>query len=83
MSIDILANAQLWEDANCLSTDPDLFFEPGLITSAKAVCSDCPIRTQCADYALKNQLEGVWGGLSDADRKTIRKTINATIKKAN
>ena len=28
----------------------------------------------CADYALKNEIEhGVWGGLTERDRKAIRK----------
>jgi WhiB family redox-sensing transcriptional regulator len=37
---------------------------------AKAICAACPVHQQCAIYALVNrELHGVWGGLSEADRR--------------
>jgi WhiB family redox-sensing transcriptional regulator len=37
---------------------------------AKAICAACPVRQPCADYALVHrELYGVWGGLSEADRR--------------
>jgi WhiB family redox-sensing transcriptional regulator len=40
---------------------------------AKAVCGQCPVRGECLDFALQHpQLQGVWGGTSDADRRELR-----------
>nr|WP_255413820.1 WhiB family transcriptional regulator [Pseudonocardia sp. MH-G8] len=37
---------------------------------AKAICAACPVRRPCAAYALVHgELHGVWGGLSEADRR--------------
>lgn len=37
---------------------------------AKAICAACPVRQPCAVYALAHrELHGVWGGLSEADRR--------------
>lgn len=62
--------------AACRGTSPDLFFPTrGESTAeAKAVCADCHVRTQCLDYALTNcEKFGVWGGLSERERRRIRK----------
>jgi WhiB family redox-sensing transcriptional regulator len=40
---------------------------------AKAVCARCPVRTECLAFALEHpQLQGVWGGTSDAERRELR-----------
>lgn len=37
---------------------------------AKAICAACPVRQPCAVHALVHrELHGVWGGLSEADRR--------------
>jgi WhiB family redox-sensing transcriptional regulator len=49
----------------CHLTDPDLFFaeSPADVESAKAICTQCPIRATCLDGALERQEPwGVWGG---------------------
>lgn len=34
----------------------------------------CPLRQQCLEFALyNNEKFGVWGGMTEADRKTMRK----------
>ncbi len=39
---------------------------------AKIICSFCPIKALCAEYAIiAEESHGVWGGLSPADRKAI------------
>jgi hypothetical protein len=46
---------------------------------AKSVCFGCPSMIQCAQFALTtNQEEGVWGGLNEAQRRTIRKRYKVT-----
>jgi WhiB family redox-sensing transcriptional regulator len=62
-------------DAPCSQTDPEAFFpEPGSSTQpAKTVCGACPVRVECLEHALaKNELYGVWGGLSPQARAELR-----------
>ena len=66
-----------WQDfANCLGVDPDLFFpERGASTrEAKEVCRGCVVREECLEYALANgEKFGIWGGLSERERRRIRR----------
>ncbi|MEI2640468.1 MAG: WhiB family transcriptional regulator [Microthrixaceae bacterium] len=66
-----------WQlSANCLGVDPDLFFpERGASTKeAKAVCQGCVVREECLEYALANgEKFGIWGGLSERERRRIRR----------
>ena len=77
---DIFQPAELpenWQDdANCLGVDPDLFFpERGASTrEAKEVCRGCIVRDQCLEFALQNgEKFGIWGGLSERERRRIRR----------
>lgn len=41
--------------------------------AAKGVCADCPIRVECAEWAIATRQEGgIWGGLTNDDRKNVR-----------
>ncbi len=41
---------------------------------AAALCEGCPVIEQCRWYALEaGEDDGVWGGLCEADRATIRR----------
>lgn len=68
--------------AACRETDPELFFPIGntgpallQIEEAKAVCRRrCPVKEQCLQWALDtNQSEGVWGGLSQGERRAMKR----------
>ena len=44
------------------------------IAKAKAVCETCDVKVGCLEYALMtNQDAGVWGGLTEDDRRKIRR----------
>lgn len=66
--------------AACRAEEPELFFPvgtegPGLAQTAraKAVCRRCPVMIRCRTWALSTgQVAGVWGGLSEADRRALR-----------
>jgi WhiB family redox-sensing transcriptional regulator len=78
-----LANADYtWRSkAICRDTDPELFFPVGTtglaltqIARAKEVCDECPVNSDCLEYALEtNQDSGIWGGLDEEERRTIRR----------
>ena len=69
------------DDALCRDTDPELFFPVGTtgtalvqIERAKQVCDECTVRIDCLDFALTtNQDSGIWGGLSEEERRAIRR----------
>lgn len=68
-------------EAACLSQDPELFFPIGdsgpaveQIDRAKAVCRTCAVQQECLSWALETgQDSGVWGGLSEQERMTLRR----------
>ena len=66
-----------WQaDALCAQTDPEAFFpeKGGSTRDAKKICASCEVRAQCLEYALKNDESfGIWGGLSERERRKLRK----------
>jgi WhiB family redox-sensing transcriptional regulator len=70
-----------WQEfSNCLGVDPDLFFpERGASTrEAKEVCRNCVVQGDCLEYALANSEKfGIWGGMSERERRRIRRQRNA------
>jgi len=71
-----------WRDKSaCLTVDPELFFPVGntgpaldQIDKAKQVCAQCPVVENCLQYAIEsNQDSGVWGGLSEDERRALKR----------
>lgn len=73
-----------WEDD--LSYDPDrpltdeergnMFFPergdpPHWLEAAKRVCADCPVKGECRAWGIENESYGVWGGLSERQRRQL------------
>jgi WhiB family redox-sensing transcriptional regulator len=76
--IDALAVDDLaWQDySNCRGADADLFFpERGASTrKAKAICNACQVKAECLEFAIvQSEKFGIWGGLSERERRRIRK----------
>ncbi len=78
----LLGKAGDWRvGAACRDTDPELFFPVGTtgmavdqIDNAKQVCDTCRSKDACLSFALAtNQDSGVWGGLSEEERRTLRR----------
>jgi WhiB family redox-sensing transcriptional regulator len=65
----------------CRGMDSAVFFHPDgernpsrarRTAHAKEVCARCPVIAQCREFALQTREPfGVWGGLAEAERKTI------------
>lgn len=81
-SFALAAAAETWRDhALCRDTDPELFFPVGTtghaltsIDHAKQVCHGCSVTRECLEFALDtNQDSGIWGGLSEEERRVIRR----------
>lgn len=67
--------------AACSEQDPELFFPIGTTgpaveqaDAAKRICSDCVVREECLEYAIaSNQDAGIWGGLTEDERRTLKR----------
>ncbi|MEO5920573.1 MAG: WhiB family transcriptional regulator [Pseudolysinimonas sp.] len=74
-------NALAWQtDALCAQTDPEAFFpeKGGSTRDAKKICTTCEVKAQCLDYALANDERfGIWGGLSERERRRLRRARSA------
>ena len=82
----LLRLQELWwqVDASCQDQDPDLFFpNRGASTrKAKQICSECTVQEHCLEYAIVNAEKfGIWGGLSERERRKIRKDRGLTRKR--
>jgi len=68
-------------DAACRDEDPELFFPVGTsgpaltqIAEAKAVCHRCTVASDCLAWALASgQDAGVWGGMSEDERRAVKR----------
>lgn len=76
-----LSAAREWRTAAaCRHADPELFFPPGRddvataqIAAAKAVCARCPVCRECLAFAIAHrQHDGIWGGLTELERRRCR-----------
>lgn len=77
--------AESWMvDSNCKNVDnPDMFFSqhPADIQAAKTMCSNCPVKLLCVSYAIDHDItDGIWGGLTETDRRQIKAAKQAQQK---
>lgn len=82
---DTTRRATDWRDtAACLEEDSELFFPKGTegpwlltIAQAKAVCRRCPSVDACLAFALDQNIgDGIYGGLTDGERRSLRRSAN-------
>lgn len=76
--------------ALCRGNHSYLFFPPSTVErkeererreqKAKAICSVCPVRVECLEFALViREPYGIWGGLTEADRRQLLARRAATV----
>lgn len=83
-AVPVGAQEWMWDwqlRARCRGVDSDVFFHPAgerepsrseRVAAARAVCAQCPVRDQCAEFALQTKEPyGVWGGLSESERQDL------------
>ena len=77
-----------YEAPLCAEVGGDLFFaekenEGKLIrlniAAAKSICRRCQHTRECAEWAIRKERYGIWGGLTDSDRAAIRRKRNITL----
>jgi hypothetical protein len=64
----------------CMQVDNDMFFPEvgGSPENAKKVCALCPVKEPCLQFALSHDVQGVWAGTTEHERRDIRKSAAET-----
>lgn len=76
--------------AACLDVDPELFFPVATdgpvydaqVTAAKAVCARCPVVAECLAEALARIPDGIAGGLTEVERRALRRRPRRAVSAA-
>jgi WhiB family redox-sensing transcriptional regulator len=54
------------------------------IARAKQVCAGCPVQAECRQHALTHPEHGIWGGMTEDERRAVRtKNARRRMKKAD
>ena len=89
--VDATWNNRLWRKyAACNDLDTNIFFPVGQTGNsmeqtnlAKNICAGCPVANQCLEFALRTlQDYGVWGGRTEDERRSIRRSRRAAARRA-
>jgi len=49
------------------------------VDRARRVCAECPVKSECLEYALKYRIDhGVWGGCSERERRRLLRQRRVT-----
>lgn len=64
------------EQAECRGLPTSIFFpiRGAPSSQAKEICARCTVRAECIAWALPREGIGVWGGLSENQRRRVRST---------
>jgi WhiB family transcriptional regulator, redox-sensing transcriptional regulator len=61
------------QDRACIDVDASVFFPRqrtrGAVDYAKQFCDRCPITNECREYARVHDLDGIWGGTTEVERR--------------
>jgi hypothetical protein len=47
---------------------------------AKSICRSCIHKTECAQWGIKNERFGIWGGLTEYERTLLRTRSKIRVK---
>jgi WhiB family transcriptional regulator, redox-sensing transcriptional regulator len=62
-----------YDDAACQGLGFQEFFDAEQLTAAREICSSCPVRAKCLQFAIDNGITaGIWGGLTPLERRRVR-----------
>lgn len=76
-------NLDWLQHAACAGIDSRAFFAIGnharaQVNAARRVCAACPVRQQCADWAIETgERNGVWGGMSQQQLRQKRRRFTS------
>jgi WhiB family redox-sensing transcriptional regulator len=78
--LEVMRLPRVFDSAACVSQPAEIFgsSHPASVALAKRVCSTCPIKTACLEWALEHPEEGVWGGTTRQERELKVKQVSMT-----
>lgn len=83
---DFLTRPDWMDDADCAGVGPEPWFPDSKgqqAHAAKKICAGCAVRLECLEWSVElDIIEGVWGGLSERERRPLRvarKSRNAAV----
>ena len=82
----MIPNLDWLNDAACAGIDSRAFFADGChsraqVHAAKKVCAACPVRAECAQWAITTgERNGVWGGMSQKELRQKRRRFTSRAK---
>jgi len=72
-----LERADWMKRGACRGAHINAFFPErgGATKEVKAICASCPVLTECREHVLDipHHEKGIWGGLSERQRRAMRK----------
>ncbi|MGW7495402.1 WhiB family transcriptional regulator [Streptomyces luteogriseus] len=72
--------------AACIGIDPRAFFPIGhharaQVNAARRICAACPVRQQCAAFAIETgERNGIWGGMTQQQLRQRRRRFTSRAK---
>lgn len=77
----MIRRPEQFESPSCATVGGDFWFpekEKGGISQvdakfAKSICRSCIHQSECAEWGIQKENHGIWGGLTDMDRRAIRR----------
>jgi WhiB family redox-sensing transcriptional regulator len=75
-----IGNIDWMKEAKCDGMDTDFFFpethDTRVFANIRSFCSDCPVRFECIDYAVRQGFEDGWfGGLPPRLRRRAHRAM--------
>ncbi len=68
---------------NPIQTDKLFFPDAGRsINNARKFCTSCPVYEKCLDFALVNEVKGIWAGTNEKERRALVKFNNRALNQA-
>jgi len=79
---------RFYENPSCAQVGGDFWFPEKAdgsmntveMAMAKSICNSCPHKAECAEWGIKNESFGIWGGLTETDRRPIRRARNIRVR---
>ena len=71
------------ETPACQGSDTEAFFPANEksyvnVPMLQRICNNCPVLDQCLDYSLHWAVTGWWGGMSEIQRRLLRRRLGIT-----
>lgn len=70
-------------EALCRGEDPKVFYPdpPQAGLAATRICQPCPAQVACLAWALEHDEQGVWGGTTAEQRRTMRRPAGSRMRR--